>query len=91
MLSHWKKLKACQTPRAAFKQLSTHQILCAVRKGPLGVWALNDLAKKMVGETAIHYAGLPIMITKNDSQLKLYNGDVGIILPDEKGGGEGLV
>jgi exodeoxyribonuclease V alpha subunit len=28
------------------------------------------------------YAGKPILITQNDYQLQLYNGDVGILLPD---------
>jgi exodeoxyribonuclease V alpha subunit len=29
-----------------------------------------------------NYAGKPILITQNDYQLQLYNGDVGILLPD---------
>ncbi|MDF4405462.1 ATP-binding domain-containing protein, partial [Vibrio parahaemolyticus] len=32
-----------------------------------------------------HYAGRPIMISRNDSPLGLFNGDIGIILPDEEG------
>ena len=30
------------------------------------------------------YAGKPILITQNDYQLQLYNGDVGVLLPDNE-------
>jgi len=33
-------------------------------------------------EVASNYAGKPILITQNDYPLQLYNGDVGILLPD---------
>jgi exodeoxyribonuclease V alpha subunit len=30
-----------------------------------------------------HYTGMPIMVSQNDYQLKLFNGDIGILMPDE--------
>mgnify|MGYP001094653530 CR=1 FL=1 len=34
------------------------------------------------------YAGQPVMITRNDYSLRLFNGDVGLVLPDREAGGE---
>jgi exodeoxyribonuclease V alpha subunit len=84
-LPHWQQLKRCRTPKDAFEQLMSFQLLCAVRKGEYGVWAANEQAKRLLGEMSTHYHGLPIMITKNESQLKLYNGDVGVVLEDDEG------
>jgi exodeoxyribonuclease V alpha subunit len=33
------------------------------------------------------YAGLPVLITRNDYQLNLFNGDIGILLPDPSAAG----
>jgi len=64
------------------------RILCAVRKGPFGVVALNRIVERILRESNLikpegeWYSGRPIMITRNDYNLRLFNGDVGIILPD---------
>jgi exodeoxyribonuclease V alpha subunit len=64
------------------------RILCAVRKGPFGVVALNRIVERILKEANLikpegqWYIGRPIMITRNDYNLRLFNGDVGIILPD---------
>jgi len=34
------------------------------------------------------YHGQPVMITRNNNQLKLFNGDVGLILSDDQKDGE---
>jgi exodeoxyribonuclease V alpha subunit len=34
------------------------------------------------------YAGRPILVLRNDATLKLFNGDVGLILPDPEADGE---
>ncbi|EON92047.1 exonuclease V subunit alpha [Marinobacter lipolyticus SM19] len=60
------------------------QILCALRKGPWGVEGLNDqVAQQLLGEKLIPraegwYAGRPVLITGNDYNLGLMNGDIGI-------------
>lgn len=62
--------------RAAF------QILCALREGPQGVNGINFILEKALGKkTGSWYAGRPVMITQNDHDRKLYNGDVGMVLP----------
>ncbi|WP_417565434.1 exodeoxyribonuclease V subunit alpha [Marinobacter sp.] len=60
------------------------QILCALRKGPWGVEGLNDrvarqlLAEKMIPRADGWYAGRPVLVTGNDYNLGLMNGDIGI-------------
>ena len=65
------------------------RILCAMRRGPYGVEAVNqkiedELRRKgLIRINSRWYHGCPIMITRNDYQLQLFNGDVGIILKGE--------
>ncbi|MEQ9547189.1 MAG: exodeoxyribonuclease V subunit alpha [Marinobacter sp.] len=60
------------------------QILCALRKGPWGVEGLNDqvaqklLVEKLIPRAEGWYAGRPVLITGNDYNLGLMNGDIGI-------------
>jgi len=76
------------TPGEAFMRFERFRILCALREGPLGVSGLNQLAEKTLSErNLIHpagrwYHGRPIMITRNDYGLNLFNGDVGLVLRD---------
>ena len=71
-----------------FKLLDRFQILCALRKGPYGARALNLLVEKILKDegliepAGVWYPGRPILITNNDYNLQLFNGDVGIVLPD---------
>ena len=75
-------------PLDALRAFGRFRILAALRLGPYGVENLNRLAEEILaGEGLIQtrdrwYAGRPVMITRNDYQLKLFNGDIGIILPD---------
>lgn len=83
-----------ESPEAAFAQFSRFRILCAMRSGPFGVEAINLLVRQRLAQAGmIHprgrwYAGEPVMITRNDYNLGLFNGDVGLILPDAETGGE---
>lgn len=76
-------------PSAALAQLKTFRVLSALRRGPFGVEGLNRKIEGILQEAQLipphvtsSYAGKPILITQNDYQLQLYNGDVGILLPD---------
>ena len=62
------------------------QLLCAVRSGPQGVEEMNQrIAAMLVDEGLVAastgwYLGRPVMVTRNDYDLGLMNGDVGIAL-----------
>jgi exodeoxyribonuclease V alpha subunit len=64
------------------------RVLCAVRGGSYGVSSLNraveDLlaAQRLISPASVWYCGRPVMVTVNDYALRLFNGDVGIALPD---------
>lgn len=75
-------------------KLSNFRILCALRLGPYGTIAINGLVEKILERKGLitprgrWYAGQPVMVIKNDHRLRLYNGDIGIILPDPAAGNE---
>ncbi|MFV8572254.1 exodeoxyribonuclease V subunit alpha [Marinobacter sp. SBS5] len=60
------------------------QILCALRRGPWGVEGLNDrvakhlLSEKLISRAEGWYPGRPVLVTGNDYNLGLMNGDIGI-------------
>ncbi|MBK9441690.1 MAG: exodeoxyribonuclease V subunit alpha [Comamonadaceae bacterium] len=68
------------------RSLGQFQVLCALREGPWGVLALNaSIARALGFTTQGWYAGRPVMVTRNDYNLKLMNGDVGLCLPTASG------
>ncbi len=71
---------------------SKFQVVCALHVGPLGVIGLNQQIECGLRNSGLieylsegWYLGRPIMITRNDSALGLYNGDIGITLRDLRG------
>ncbi|WP_103102956.1 exodeoxyribonuclease V subunit alpha [Pseudomonas sp. LFM046] len=62
------------------------QLLCAVRKGPWGVEALNERVAQALQRRGLleqdhgWYEGRPVLVTRNDYSLGLMNGDIGIAL-----------
>ncbi|POG21527.1 exodeoxyribonuclease V subunit alpha [Aeromonas bestiarum] len=89
--SYLKAARAGEDPAAVFKAFNGFQILCALRDGPFGVLGLNErleLALSRAGLIARDgdwYAGRPVMVVRNDHGVGLYNGDMGLCLPDETG------
>lgn len=75
-------------PQAALSALDRVRVLCALRSGPQGCDHLNErLAQALEAAGLIRrdgefYVGRPIMLTANDHTLRLYNGDVGLVLAD---------
>ncbi|MBZ2169556.1 exodeoxyribonuclease V subunit alpha [Marinobacter sp. F4216] len=74
-----------QLARQVLEAFADFQILCAVRQGPWGVDGLNELVvEHFSGKGLIRtgegpwYNGRPVMVTGNDYNLGLMNGDVGI-------------
>jgi exodeoxyribonuclease V alpha subunit len=79
-------------PAAALQRLQRFKILCALNIGPLGVQAINKLAEQILRQQNLirpdpmkenpWYAGRPVLITRNHYPLGLFNGDIGVTLPD---------
>jgi len=71
-----------------FRCFEGFRILCAVREGLCGVAGLNILAEDILDEEGLiergrkWYVGRPVLIKRNDYSLHLFNGDIGIYLPD---------
>ncbi len=82
------------TAKEALASLQRFRILCAVRHGAWGIENLNTVSEEILAEAGLltprrgWYRGQPIMVTQNDYNLALFNGDSGIILPDADEGGE---
>ncbi len=67
--------------------LAKHRVLCAHREGPYGVadWGRrvqNWLSEAVDGYATdgLWYVGRPLLVTSNDYQLRLFNGDTGVIV-----------
>jgi exodeoxyribonuclease V alpha subunit len=67
------------------------RILCAVHLGEWGTTALNAAVQKALADAGWlqpqgeWFAGRPVMVTRNDAQLGVFNGDVGVVLPNPQG------
>ncbi|RPJ42239.1 MAG: exodeoxyribonuclease V subunit alpha [Deltaproteobacteria bacterium] len=81
-------------PAKVFDLFNRFRILCALREGPHGIHYMNLLIEQILKDEGLikrdgrWYPGRPVMITRNDYNLRLFNGDVGITLPDPKLGNE---
>lgn len=91
VVKHFRALLKCSSASEALSHLSGFQLLCALRRGPAGVDELNaQLAQGLrraglVTGSGEHYPGRPIMVQQNDYAQGLYNGDVGLLWPDDTG------
>jgi exodeoxyribonuclease V alpha subunit len=80
-------------PCKALELFENFRVLCAVRKGYFGVEAINACIELvlqsagLINKKSMHYTGRPIMISSNDYQLEVFNGDVGIIKDDPENKG----
>ncbi|NVO06383.1 MAG: ATP-binding domain-containing protein, partial [Rhodoferax sp.] len=71
---------------AVLHAFAQFQLLCAVREGPWGVLQLNRRIANGLGfKDEGWYAGRPVMVSRNDYNLGLMNGDVGLCLPHARG------
>ncbi|MBU1162666.1 MAG: exodeoxyribonuclease V subunit alpha, partial [Proteobacteria bacterium] len=74
-------------PGRALKLFNRFKILCAVKMGQFGVYAVNKIIEQilrrenLIQTENLWYKGRPILITSNDYKLSLFNGDIGITMP----------
>jgi exodeoxyribonuclease V alpha subunit len=86
-------VRANESPLRIFERFNEFRVLCARRSGRFGATAVNGTIEELLDEKRLAdtrdtwYAGRPIMITRNDYNLRLFNGDIGITLPDAEAGG----
>ena len=83
------ELAQAKTPAEAHDAFLKFQILCPTHEGENGVNALNQKTQALLGikedkNNNHRYSGMPIIIEQNDYGVDLFNGDIGIFLPDEK-------
>jgi len=70
--------------------IKSFTILTATKVGAYGCASMNKLAEEVLSKekviTPFHkfYEGRPIMVTSNDYNLSLFNGDIGVVLKDEE-------
>jgi exodeoxyribonuclease V alpha subunit len=73
-------------PLTVLAAFDAFRVLAATRDGPWGVSALNAVLATPMREatqsfgTGPWYVGRPVLITRNDPVVGLYNGDIGIAL-----------
>lgn len=79
-----------QKALAVLALFSQCRLLCAIREGDFGVTGLNQrietrlAARRLIQTTdELWYVGRPVMVTRNDHGLGLYNGDIGICMLDD--------
>ena len=90
VLRRYREYLQAANPTEALNAFGRFRILCAVRKGPYGVENLNRLVEEILTEAGLinasgrFYAGRPVMVVRNDYNLKLFNGDIGFVRMNEK-------
>ncbi len=71
-----------------FVAFAKFQVLCSVHYGERGVAGINRKVEFYLAGRGFEckpdswYAGRPVLISRNDYNLGLYNGDIGICIPD---------
>jgi len=76
----------------ALRALGEFRLLCAHRRGPFGVSTWTSRQQAWLAEEIDDldleqrdYVGRPLLITENDYELGLYNGDTGVIVQSDPG------
>ena len=74
-------------PPAALEALDQHRLLCAHRRGPYGVARWSQEVERWLAAAVPEfepdrewYVGRPLIITANDYELGLFNGDAGVVI-----------
>ena len=93
-LRRWPQVQQSGSPqehekwvRKVLHAFERFRLLCAVREGEWGVVQLNTAvekaleAQRWIRKSAEWYMGRPVMVTRNDAALGVFNGDIGIALP----------
>ncbi|RZA18813.1 MAG: exodeoxyribonuclease V subunit alpha, partial [Lysobacteraceae bacterium] len=90
LLARWRELATHPDPAHALRQANRLRLLTALREGPQGARGLNArieaaLSGRRIGTPPAWFPGRLLLVTENSYRHKLFNGDVGICLPDADG------
>ncbi|MBI4957432.1 MAG: exodeoxyribonuclease V subunit alpha, partial [Myxococcales bacterium] len=76
---------AAREPGPRLAALGRFRLLCAHRRGPAGVADVNVRVERELVRSAgltprgrLHYDGRPLLVTRNDYRIELYNGELGV-------------
>lgn len=86
--------------RLVFAAFNRFRVLCAIRSSPAGVDAANRQLSELFRQRLRHpldvnprsewFPGRPVMVLRNDYTSRLFNGDIGLVLPHDQGEGLGV-
>jgi exodeoxyribonuclease V alpha subunit len=74
-----------ESPAEALAQLNSFRVLSPLRSGPYGIENLNRLCLSVVKSDAKTARMMPVMISGNNYELGLFNGDTGVVVESEGG------
>jgi len=78
---------------AVSRAFAGFRVLCATREGPQGVRTINEQLSEHLRRALGHaapagarwFVGQPLIVLRNDPILRLFNGDIGLVLPGAGG------
>jgi len=75
---------------SAYELFNKFRVICVHRNGLYGSEVINSLIEQLLMPATkrnrqLFYQGKPIIINENNYAMDLFNGDTGIVWPDEKG------
>lgn len=86
LLGHWRALADAADPAQALQQAGRLRVLTALREGPQGARGLNSRIEQLLaGTTPGYFQGRLLLVTENSYRHRLFNGDIGICLRDDRG------
>ena len=90
LLAHFRALAATTDPADALARAPRLRLLTALRDGPQGARGLNarieaQLSGRRIGSPPAWFPGRLLLVTENSYRHGLFNGDVGVCLPDADG------
>ena len=91
IMDHYADISRCTDARSALEMFGRFRILCAVREGQRGVAGINDAVEAVLEQqhrirrSGRWYHGRPVMVSRNDYGIRIFNGDNGIIFNSADG------
>ncbi len=89
ILDRWDPYLRTNSIGEAWELYGQFQILCTQWKGPCGVISVNRCVEQVLARADLirprgrWYQGQPVLVTRNDHHLKIFNGDIGLVFPEE--------